>query len=86
MFSVFQLFEKSCGRVISVDFFTTFVNDGRTCENVTAKSPKMVDDFHLNHLIRSGALDLVETILTRIYLQKSASIQPRTSFSKFAKS
>ena len=51
-------------------------------------SRKHVDDFWLKFWDLSGAedvniIDLVKSFPTSIYLQKSASIQPRTSPSKF---
>ena len=51
-------------------------------------SRKNVDDFWLKFWDLSGAedvniIDLVKSFPTSIYLQKSASIQPRTSPSKF---
>ena len=88
------LFSGIC-REIRTKFHQKFAEK---IQNLTQKnrkfiihSRKNVDDFWLRFWDLSGAkvcatvnlVDLVNSFPTSIYLQKSASIQPRTSLSKF---
>jgi len=63
-------------------------NAGKICEFLEKKTAKISAIFNENFEIRERCkgvhcVDLGESFPTSIYLQKSASIQPRTSLTKF---
>ena len=69
---------------------TNFLGNRRNFEKImksTKKSAKLcenLENFQFGEVQRSANLvDLEKRSKMSIYLQKSASIQPRTSFSKF---